>query len=546
MIFKLKITKVLQLFSISAIALITALSLNTIQTHASSIDQGKLNALLGKTSSAESTSGGSEGGKDTVPRGVGRNLTGYMAYMLTTDGQAVPGTIAKAFSSPGFSYYTNNTTWVAKSRLGNYTVSDFNGGSISQYWNSTPWGPDGVPSYEPQIKEWMLTKVDGVERVAMFIKDNFGMDAADKYGEKKAILVIETLMHFQFAEKRAGNNSSYNEAMISALTNKKNQLYDMSFGSDGTRYTQLTQFMRLYGMDKSANNLARWVDNAKGRQPNEVIASRIESVHEELILAINERIEELKSGGTGAKQWFSIGSNPLVGTVPELIRYKNDNFGSSIIVYDSYLNDVACISEYMTAGGLGQQAGFKPWDGSTRLGRSYNGKNLLSDGQVQDLAVAMMVFTAQTDNQTTCDEPQQPSPHKAPVESTGTTTIIKNYRTKQSNNTLTDDGCFVTQNVSSDITIESEGKYQVVGWATSSSTSTIPSITWPVPSALRSGTTSSTIKLDSTEKCLYVRRRIEIGVNCILNSRLLPTRLCSHTDNCTVQEGKLQLLVALF
>ena len=54
------------------------------------------------------------------------------------------------------------------------------------------------------------------------------------------------------------------------------------------------------------------------------------------------------------------------------------------------------------------------------------------------------------------------------------------------------------------------------------------------------------------EECPYklgqirVRRRIEIGVNCILNSRLLPTRLCSHTDNCTVQEGKLQLFVALF
>ena len=47
--------------------------------------------------------------------------------------------------------------------------------------------------------------------------------------------------------------------------------------------------------------------------------------------------------------------------------------------------------------------------------------------------------------------------------------------------------------------------------------------------------------------CSYdVRRRIEIGVNCILNSRLLPTRQCSHTDNCTVQEGKLQLPVALF
>ena len=45
---------------------------------------------------------------------------------------------------------------------------------------------------------------------------------------------------------------------------------------------------------------------------------------------------------------------------------------------------------------------------------------------------------------------------------------------------------------------------------------------------------------------MNVRRQIEIGVNCILNSRLLPTRLCSHTGNCTVQEGKLQFLVALF
>lgn len=43
-----------------------------------------------------------------------------------------------------------------------------------------------------------------------------------------------------------------------------------------------------------------------------------------------------------------------------------------------------------------------------------------------------------------------------------------------------------------------------------------------------------------------VRRRIEIGTNCILNSRLLPIRLCSHTGNCIVQEEKLQLLVALF
>ena len=43
-----------------------------------------------------------------------------------------------------------------------------------------------------------------------------------------------------------------------------------------------------------------------------------------------------------------------------------------------------------------------------------------------------------------------------------------------------------------------------------------------------------------------VRRRIEIGVNCIFNSRLLPSQLRSCTSDCTVREGKLQILVALF
>ena len=499
MIFKPKIPKVLQYLSLSAIALVVALSLNTIETHASSIDQGELNALLGKTSSSESTGGNSQGGTDFVPFGVGRNLTGYMAYMLNTDGSPASAN-AVTFSSPGFTYYTNKTTWVAKSRKGNYTVSDFDGGTAP--WGCTPWGPDGIPSHQPQIEAYMLTVEDGVENAVAFVNAHFGHDLALKYGKKEAILVIETLMHFQFAEKKA-SNSSPNETLMKRLNYLKKKLLEMDFGDDGTNYAPLVRIMRDQGMDKSANAFANFCRSVKGKMPDSKLAEHIQGMQDTLLEAIINRIDELESGSTGAKKWFSIGPNPLVGTVPELIRYKNDNFGSGIIVYDSYLNDVACVSEYMTAGGLGEQAGFRPWDGSTRSGGKANGKKLLSDGQVLDLAVAMMVFTAQTDNQTTCDEPQQPSPHKAPVESTGTTTIIKNYRTKEGTQ-LTDDGCFVTQNVSSDITIESEGKYQVVGWKTSSSTSTIPSTTWPVPSALRSGTTSSTIKLDSTEKCLYV------------------------------------------
>lgn len=51
---------------------------------------------------------------------------------------------------------------------------------------------------------------------------------------------------------------------------------------------------------------------------------------------------------------------------------------------------------------------------------------------------------------------------------------------------------------------------------------------------------------DAIRECEIVRRRIEIGTNCISNFRLLPILLCSHTGNCIVQEEKLQLLVALF
>ena len=369
----------------------------------------------------------------------------------------------------------------------------------------------------------MLTKDSaGIENTAKFIKDNFGMDAALAYGKKEAILVVETLMHFQFSREGTATETDGEK-----LKNKR--IYDLSkkysaislveskiesysiVSSSNPNYAKYLDdaineginFLYEYGFTNTANNIK------KNKDPDSRLAA-IELCISSLKWYANKYLEEAMAmdpsefvENTGGRVLLG---PTLVGTVPELVKYKA-GLSPQPGVFDSFINGAACEAEYMTAGGLGEQAGFVPWDGSTRDGRYHNsyGNYLLSNDQVTRLAVAMMVFTAQTDSQTTCDEPQQPSPHKAPVESNGNFSIIKNYRTKDTTtNTLTDDGCFVTQNVSSDITIESEGKYQVVGWATSSSTSTIPSTTWPVPSALRSGTTSSTIKLDSTEKCLYV------------------------------------------
>ena len=72
--------------------------------------------------------------------------------------------------------------------------------------------------------------------------------------------------------------------------------------------------------------------------------------------------------------------------------------------------------------------------------------------------------------QTTCDEPLQPACHPAPLESTGSTTVVKNYRTLLPDNTYTEDGCHARTNVSNKIIIEEEEEYKVVGWVTTNAT----------------------------------------------------------------------------
>ena len=496
-----KFKKVLHYLSISAIALILALSLNTLQAHASEIDQKEMDAFFGKTSSAESTSQSGTGGNQSITNGVSNSRTGYLCYILTTDGQAFPGTNAVAFKSPGFSFYSGTVEWLAKSRKGGYSVSEFK--EVAP-WGCNPWEGRGTPTNEPRIKEWMLTKVDGVERVAMFIKDNFGMDAALAYGKKEAILVIETLMHFQFSYEGSSNSAAnVSDYELQSLKNRKSRLAKLDL-QNGLNYEELLSFMEEYGMEKSASNLRKTFKAMYNSGAMTPLSNRVKDIQDNLLSQLKDRIEEIENARSSSGSGRTLIGSPVVGTVPELVKYKA-TFSPQPGVFDSFINGAACEAEYMTAGGLGEQAGFRPWDGTTREGRYHSsyGNNLLSNQQVTDLAVAMMVFTAQTDTQTTADEPKIPTPHPAPVESTGNFSIIKNYRTKEGD-TLTDDGCFTTSNLGNQIQIENERDYQVVGWATSSSTSTIPSTTWPVPSPIKQGTTPSSVTLDSAEKCLYV------------------------------------------
>lgn len=111
--------------------------------------------------------------------------------------------------------------------------------------------------------------------------------------------------------------------------------------------------------------------------------------------------------------------------------------------------------------------------------------------------------------QSTCDEPLIPAPHPAPNESTGATTIIKSYRTRNTTtNTLTDDGTYTRSNLSNQIFIEDETNYQVIAWKTSTTlNSSINSLTWEssVPAVIGDqGTSSTSLTLPSSQKYLYV------------------------------------------
>ena len=44
---------------------------------------------------------------NSVHNGISYTKTGYLCYLLTESGDAVDGTTAKAFKSPGFSYWTD-------------------------------------------------------------------------------------------------------------------------------------------------------------------------------------------------------------------------------------------------------------------------------------------------------------------------------------------------------------------------------------------------------------------------------------------------------
>lgn len=79
---------------------------------------------------------------------------------------------------------------------------------------------------------------------------------------------------------------------------------------------------------------------------------------------------------------------------------------------------------------------------------------------------------------TTYDEDMSTTPAKAPDESSGNVTIVKNYRTEIGDEQYIDDGCYIRTGTTNLVQIEDEPEYKVVKWRVTNKTMTPDSIDW--------------------------------------------------------------------
>lgn len=398
--------------------------------------------------------GGASGGNntfDTIQGGISYKRTGYMCYLLTKDGNTIPGMTAKAFYSPGYSELSG-AIWGCYSKKGGYNVKRW---TDPAPWNLPPFDNNQNTNVS-QIKAWMTQKSSGMQNGVQFVykywdnNDPKGVNAR-KFRDGDYILVIETILHFQ--PYTSGEiNITYGD-IVGVLASK------------GIRLDTMPQAQQNELVQLAKDMYSRKYPNAAGK-------------------------------------YKKVG-NPIIGTCNDCINYEKA-VGAKTSIFSVFTNRIAVFAEMIEGNGAGVKAGFKAWGGST--------STKISDNEVKEYGVGMMVIACGDSSiQTTYDESQGDIPSPAPIESVGQITIVKNYREKdRTTNTKEEKGCYIRNSLSGKIEIEDELSYKVIGWAVSTTTTpspTISSLTWEssIPNTITStGTTPTTVDITTPSTCLYV------------------------------------------
>lgn len=291
-----------------------------------------------------------EASSSTITDGVGYRQTGYLCYLLTADGNAVSGTRAHAFKCPSFYMIENGGAphFRATSRKGGYVAYEWSG---TAPWGCSPFNADRSTNAEG-IRSWIKGRYSEAKTNGQYlILELWGEECESKFVTGDYILVIETVMHFRYSFNFTYKNLTMNE----------------------------------------------WGNLIFQRYPtasNDVIEISARMYKEQADLGIRYRAP------FGA---------PIIGTVRDCIAYKEvvhqlAQASSPFLDIDStslfslYLNQVACFAERIGEGSAGERAGFRAWTGSL-MGK-------MTDAQVNDYGVAMLVISALDDDIEIDDTPE--------------------------------------------------------------------------------------------------------------------------------------------
>ena len=337
--------KIKRLLATSLAFILVFSLLPTIKAHASS------------TPSVDLVVSNSSVDVNSVHNGISYTKTGYLCYLLTEDGNAVKGTSAKAFKSPGFSYWTDvPCVFKANTRRGDYpTVTGWTG---TAPWGCTPFNGDRTSNGE-QIRSWMKSEYSsGISNGSRFVSSVWGTTAMQKFESGDYILVIETLLHYQ---------NTFQYTYNTAKTQKEWETFIKS---------KLT----TYYPDSVIRSWASWY------------------------------VQEAQEGTT----YHAPFGNSIVGTVSDCLKYKDVSMYSAMLKnsfisintnvnwFKKYTNMTACYAEMIGANGAGKRAGFLPWTRGT--------SDFLTDDQVKAHGVGMLVISSKYDDLVTADTPSDDPP----------------------------------------------------------------------------------------------------------------------------------------
>lgn len=439
----------------------------------------------------------------TYATGCGYKGQGVLVYLLERNGGgAVAGTTPKAFrcsngiasyelrAQDKYNRYPMVTTWEATAAPWAGSVRD-NGGLIHSQNTSNV----------ELIKAWLQTQTATVSGTAStkgidMVETIWGSAVAQRFANEEIILIIEPIIANQFAR--------YQELNTLSSLNSNSSLIQIQNALKVFR-TQISKQPNT-SMSSDLNTFTAHCLQQIGNIQNGLIPNSVgDDIKEQVLLDLDRLI-------TGTNIYMPLG-DPIAGTSKEVYKYYNElSVPSYLVVWNkcqpgmNYFRKAANSCTVLKTGSVVcANANFTLYDGSFAIKKAHD----LATIETYSIGMMAMLAWHNDSSQTTCDEPEQPAPHDPPNESTGTYTIIKTYRDRNSiTNQLVHVDTTHRSNVHNQILIEDESEYTVVAWKIASQQNlSIQGPTWEssVPGHIQeSGTDTGLVECDPTHKYLYV------------------------------------------